>query len=177
MRNACMQALLEAAVKNEKIFFITGDLGYGVVESFREKNPDRFLNLGVQEQNIMGFAAGMALSGKIPVVYSIATFITLRCFEQIRNDICYQNLNVKIIGVGSGLTYSQYGATHHSTEDIGIMRILPNMSVVCPGDPIETKNAVFAMLDSYGPFYLRIASRGEPNIHEENVRFALGKGI
>lgn len=133
--------------------------------------------MGVAEQNMMAFAGGLALSGKIPVVYSIATFATLRPYEQIRNDICYQNLNVKIVGVGAGLTYSQYGATHHAMEDIGLMRLLPRMTVIVPGDPLEVDSAVRAMLAYEGPCYLRIGSRGEPNIHGAPPKFRIGKGF
>lgn len=159
------------------MFLLTGDLGYAALEPFREEFPDRFLNLGVAEQNLVGFAAGMALSGKIPIVYSIAAFVTLKSIEQIRNDVCYQNLNVKIVGVGSGLTYSQYGATHHSLEDIALMRVLPNMKVICPGDPLEVEGAVGAILADPGPCYLRLGAKGEPRIHQESVDFRLGKGM
>ncbi len=176
MRNAFTKTLTEEAKKNKEIFLLSGDLGYGAIEPFREAFPDRFLNLGVAEQNLAGFASGLALSGKIPVVYSIATFLTLRCYEQIRNDACYQNLNVKFVGVGEGLTYSQYGATHHSMEDIGLMRLLPNMTVLCPGDPLEVVGAVKAMLAHDGPCYLRIGNRGEPVLNKKNLKFKIGKG-
>lgn len=177
MRNAFTKTLSEIAGKNPNLFLLSGDLGYGALEPFIQNFPDKFLNLGVAEQNLVGFAAGMALAGKIPITYSIATFMTLRCYEQIRNDVCYQNLNVKIVGVGSGLTYSQYGATHHSMEDIGLMRLLPNMVVLCPGDPLEVVGAVRAMLDHNGPCYLRLAAKGEPNIHKGELQLKIGKGI
>lgn len=177
MRTAFIKTLVEEAIKDERIFLLTGDLGYAAIEPFMEKIPGRFLNMGVAEQNMVGFAAGLALSGKIPVVYSIATFMTLKTMEQIRNDICYQNLNVKIVGVGSGLTYSQYGATHQSSEDIALMRVLPNMKVICPGDPVEVEKAVSAMLAESSPCYLRIGARGEPRLHKPDVDFKLGKGI
>lgn len=177
MRTAFVKSLVDVADKDRRIFLLSGDLGYGALEPFSQKFPKQFLNLGIAEQNLAGFAAGMALSGKIPVIYSIATFVTLRPYEQIRNDICYQNLNVKIIGTGGGLTYSQYGATHQSMEDIGLMRLLPNMVVLCPGDPIEVNGAVKAMMAHDGPCYLRIGSRGEPNIHKKEFKFKIGKGI
>ena len=176
MRNTFTKILVEESEKNKEIFLLYGDLGYGAIEPFLNTFPGRSLNLGVAEQNLVGFSAGMALSGKVPIVYSIATFLTLRCYEQIRNDVCYQNLNVKFVGVGEGLTYSQYGATHQSMEDIGLMRLLPNMVVLCPGDPLEVEGAVRAMLAHNGPCYLRIGSRGEPMLHK-NLEFKIGKGI
>lgn len=176
MRPAFVNALIKAASSDPRIFFLTGDLGYNAFEPFQEKFPDRFLNMGVAEQNMAGFAAGLALSGKIPVIYSIATFATLKTLEQMRNDICYQNLNVKLVGGGGGLTYSQYGATHHSTEDIALMRSLPNMKVVCPGDPVEVEKAVPAILNDPGPCYLRIGARGEARVIPEDYAFTLGKG-
>ncbi len=177
MRTAFITTLLELAAADPKITLLTGDLGYGVLEPFAKERPKQFINLGVAEQNLMGFAAGLALAGRTPICYSIATFLTLRAFEQVRNDICYQNLNVKLVGVGSGLTYSQYGATHHSMEDIGLMRLLPNMTVIAPGDPHEVMAATRAMLQHRGPCYLRIASRGEPNVHAQPPAFAIGRGI
>lgn len=177
MRTTFVNSLTDIAGKDSRIFLLTGDLGFGALEPFFQKLPKQFLNLGIAEQNMAGFAAGMALTGKIPVIYSIATFVTLRPYEQIRNDICYQNLNVKIIGTGGGLTYSKYGATHQSMEDIGLMRLLPNMVVLCPGDPMEVRGATKAMLAHNGPCYLRIGSRGEPNIHQKEFKFEIGKGI
>lgn len=177
MRNAFVNTLVEVALKDPRVMLLTGDLGYNALEPFRNVLPGRFLNMGVAEQHMMAFAGGLALSGKIPVVYSIATFATLRPYEQIRNDICYQNLNVKIVGAGAGLTYSQYGATHHAMEDIGIMRMLPRMTVLAPGDPLEVVVAVRAMLETEGPMYLRIGSRGEPNVHLVQPKFRIGKGI
>lgn len=177
MRTAFINTLLELTAADPKIMLLSGDLGYGVLEPFAKDRPKQFLNLGVAEQHLMGFAAGLALSGRTPICYSIATFLTLRGYEQVRNDICYQNLNVKLVGVGSGLTYSQYGATHHSMEDIGLMRLLPNMTVLAPGDPHEVAAATRAMLAHQGPCYLRIASRGEPNVHASPPAFTIGKGI
>lgn len=177
MRTAFTTTLLEQAQADSHIMLISGDLGYGVLEPYVQARPRQFLNLGVAEQQMMGFAAGLALSGRTVVVYSIATFLTLRAFEQVRNDICYQNLNVKLVGVGSGLTYSQYGATHHSMEDIGLMRLLPNMTVLAPGDPYEVAAATRAMISHRGPCYLRIGSRGEPNVHAAPPAFTIGRGI
>ena len=135
MRNTFIHTLIEEAKKDERIFLITPDMGYSVLESFRDLFPDRFLNVGIAEQNAVGVATGLALSGKIVYVYSIIPFVTMRCFEQVRVDVAYMNTNVRLVGVGAGLSYGPAGATHHSIEDIAIMRALPNMTVCCPGIP------------------------------------------
>src|SRR6266699_2608174 len=145
MRGAFFRALLRLAEQDERIHLIVGDLGFGVVEEFAHRFPKRFLNVGVAEQNMTGVAAGMALSGKIVFTYSIANFPILRCLEQVRNDICYHNTNVKIVAVGGGFAYGSLGATHHATEDLAIMRALPEMTVVAPGDPVETEAATDAI--------------------------------
>jgi transketolase len=117
------------------------------------------------------------MKGFIAFIYSIVPFVTMRNFEQIRNDICYQNLNVKIVGVGAGFSYGPYGHTHHGLEDIGIMRTLPNLTIVCPGDPIEASLATEAILKHDGPVYLRLGKSGEPEVHKKNVKFLIGKSI
>ncbi|MFH0863466.1 MAG: transketolase C-terminal domain-containing protein [Candidatus Gottesmanbacteria bacterium] len=177
MRTAFVNSLIKLADKDKRVVLLTGDLGYGVLEKFRDKFPDRFLNCGVAEANMVGVAAGMAVSGKIPYVYSIGTFLIMRAFEQIRNDICYQNLNVKLIGVGCGLTYSLYGATHQPIEDVGITRCLPNLVIISPGDPVEVDLATKFSLKHQGPLYLRIGSVGEPTIHKKQPNFRFGQGI
>lgn len=177
MRNAFIETLEEEASKNKDIILLTGDLGFTVFENFQKKFPNRFFNMGVAEANMMGVATGLALSGKIPLVYSIAPFITLRPYEQIRNDVCLHNVNVKIIGVGGGLAYAHLGPTHHITEDLAIMRVLPNMIVLCPADPIEAKLAVKATIKHQGPVYLRLGKKGEPKIHTGEIKFEIGKGV
>ncbi len=177
MRSAFVNAIIKAAKRDKRIVLLTGDLGFAVLEPFRDQFPDRFLNLGIAEQNLVGFAAGLAMTGKIPVVYSIATFATLKTVEQVRNDVCYQGLNVKLVGVGSGLTYSLYGATHHALEDIAIMRTLPNFKVLCPGDPFEVEAIVPAMLADSQPAYLRIGAKGEPRVHRAPPPLTIGKGL
>ena len=155
MRTAFIQQLIKEAETNERIFLIVGDLGYSVVEPFRDKFPDRFLNAGIAEQNMAGMAAGLAKEGYNVYIYSIANFPTLRCMEQIRDDIAYHNLNVKIVSVGAGYAYASLGASHHATEDIGMMRTIPNMLVCSPGDPIEAQ-AITKFSSHYdGPMYLR----------------------
>lgn len=177
MRDRFIKILENEASKNRNIILLTGDLGFTVFENFMTKFPHQFLNMGVAEANMMGVASGLALSGKLPIVYSIAPFVTLRPYEQIRNDICMHSANVKIIGVGGGLAYSHAGPTHHVNEDIAIMRTLPNMTVVCPADPIETELAVKAAMKYNGPVYIRLGKKGESNIYNKNPSFSLGKGI
>ncbi len=177
MRIAYISALYELSKKNKQIMALVSDIGAIVYDKYREDFPDRFVNVGVSEQNIIGIAAGLASCGKIPFAYTIIPFITMRNYEQIRNDVCLHNANVKIVGVGAGLRYSTLGPTHHSIEDIAIMRVLPNMTIVSPVDPIEAKKATFSIAQYNGPVYLRIGTRGEPNIYQENYKFTIGKGM
>lgn len=177
MRNAFLDELFLLAKNDSRIVFMTGDLGFGVVEKFMEELPRQFVNAGVAEQNMTGVAAGMALSGKIVFTYSIANFPTLRCLEHIRNDVCYHNANVKVVSVGGGFAYGSMGTTHHATEDLGVMRMLPNMRVVAPGDPVEARAATRALVESPGPWYLRLGKAGEPVVHEAVVAFEAGRAL
>ncbi len=177
MRNAFLNELHELAREDPRIVFVTGDLGFGVVEGFMEELPDQFVNAGVAEQNMTGLAAGMALSGRIVFTYSIANFPTLRCLEHIRNDVCYHDADVKVVSVGGGFAYGSMGATHHATEDLGVMRLLPNMVVVAPGDPVEARAATRAVVAHPGPCYLRLGKAGEPVVHEEPIDFELGRAL
>ncbi len=177
MRNAFIEALAGMARKDSGIFLISADVGFSVFEKFRDEFPGQFLNIGISESNMAGVAAGLAMSGKKAYIYTFASFITMRCFEQIRLDICAHNANVKIIGVGGGLSYALDGPTHHATEDIAIMRALPNMTVVCPGDTVEVKLALEATAGQKGPLYLRIGKKGEPAVHQGRPDFRIGKGI
>lgn len=177
MRSTFINTLTNMARNDDRIFLITPDLGFSVLEQFQSEFPDRFLNVGIAEQNAVGVAAGLALSGKIVYVYSIIPFVTMRCFEQVRVDVAYMNTNVKLIGVGAGFSYGPQGATHHSIEDISIMRSLPNMTVCCPGDPIEVKCLVEESYNHYGPFYIRLGKNGEPKIHSENAQITIGKAV
>ena len=177
MRTAFFRALLDMAEHDERINLVVGELGFGVVEPFAERFPERFLNAGVAEQNMTGIASGMALSGKVVFTYSIANFPTLRCLEQIRNDVCYHRANVIIVAVGGGLAYGALGMTHHATEDLAIMRALPEMMVVAPADPIEAAEATRAVVSQAGPCYLRLGRAGEPAVHQSGIEFQLGKAI
>jgi transketolase len=177
MRNACIETLLELAKQDERVVFITGDLGFGVVTPFMEQLPRQFVNAGVAEENMVGSATGMALSGKIVFIYSIGNFPTLRCLEHIRNDICYHGANVKVVSVGGGFAYGSMGPTHHAMEDMAVMRVLPGMTVIAPGDPVETRAATRAVKDHPGPCYLRLGKAGEPTVHQAPIDFHIGKAI
>ncbi|MEG4325013.1 transketolase C-terminal domain-containing protein [Microcoleus sp. herbarium5] len=177
MRTAFIKTLCEQAEQDERIWLLCGDLGYSVLEGFYSRFPNRFVNVGVAEQNMTGIAAGLALSGKVVFIYSIANFPVMRCLEQIRNDVCYHNLNVKIVTVGGGLTYGSLGYTHHGVEDIAVMRVLPNMTVIAPGDPVEARLATKAILNTPGPCYLRLGKAGEPVVHHVEPEFQVGKAI
>ncbi len=177
MRTAFIRTLTELAAKDPRVCLFVGDLGYSVIEEFAERFPDQFLNAGVAEQNMIGLAAGMSMTGKIVFTYSIGNFGTLRCLEQIRNDVCYHRANVKVVAVGGGLAYGNLGVTHHASEDVAILRSLPNMVVVAPGDPIEAGLATRALVAYDGPAYLRLGKAGEPLVHQDPPRFELGKAI
>lgn len=177
MRKAFNEELLKAAHADERIHMILADIGYGEIEPFANAFPKRFINCGVAEQNMTGVACGVAMEGNIAITYSIANFPTLRCLEQIRNDVCYHNANVKIVIIGGGMAYGPLGISHHSTEDLAIMRALPNMKVIAPCDIYEARSAVHAMLAYNGPVYYRCGYKGEKNIHPGPVDFKIGKAI
>ncbi|RJR30270.1 hypothetical protein C4564_00780 [Candidatus Microgenomates bacterium] len=174
MRNRFVETLEKIARRDKRVVLLTGDLGFTVFESFQRKFPQRFFNFGVTEDAMISAAVGLARSGKIPLVYSIAPFITLRPFEQIRNDICMHNANVKIVGVGAGLAYASAGPSHHVLEDVAVLRTLPNMTIVCPADPLETAHALPAIIKHNGPLYLRLGKSGEPTI-TKTKQFKIGK--
>jgi transketolase len=177
VRTAFIGALLRLAERDSRIWLLCGDLGYSVLEPFASRFSDRFVNVGVAEQNLTGVAAGLALCDKIVFTYSIANFPVMRCLEQIRNDVCYHGLNVKIVAVGGGLAYGAQGYTHHGVEDLAVTRVLPNMSVLAPGDPVEAALATTALASWQGPCYLRLGKEGEPIVHDVAPAFAIGKAI
>lgn len=174
MRTAFITQLQEEARKNDKIFLLVGDLGYHVVEPFAEEFPDRFLNVGIAEQNMAGVAAGLAMTGYNVYIYSIGNFPTLRCLEQIRNDIAYHYANVKIVSVGAGFAYGSLGATHQATEDIGVMRVIPNMVVATPGDPSEARAITSISSHYHGPMYIRLGKAGEKVVHASQPNVKVG---
>lgn len=177
MRTAFIQALDEIAGRDARVCLVVGDLGFSVIEEFERKHPAQFVNAGVSEQNMIGLAAGMALAGRVVFTYSIGNFATLRGLEQIRNDVCYHRANVKVVAVGGGVAYGNLGVTHHATEDVAILRSLPNMVVVAPGDPVEARLATRAIAALDGPAYLRLGKAGEPLVHEVEPDFELGRAI
>jgi transketolase len=177
VRTTFIKTLGELAEADDRIWLVTGDLGFSVLEVFAERFPRRYLNVGVAEQNMTGIAAGLARSGKVVFTYSIANFPTLRCLEQIRNDVCYHKGDVKVVAVGGGYAYGAQGYTHHGVEDLGIMRALPGMTVVAPGDPVETRLATRAIAAHPGPCYLRLGKAHEPVVHTSEPEFRLGRAI
>lgn len=177
MRTAFIETLCELAEHDERIWLLTGDLGYSVLERFADRFPRRYVNIGVAEQNMTGIASGLALEGKNVFTYSIANFPVMRCLEQIRNDVCYHGLNVKIVAVGGGLAYGAAGYTHHAVEDLAVMRAMPNMVVLAPGDPEEARLATRALASRSGPGYLRLGKGGEPCVHKTAFNFQIGKAI
>jgi len=175
MRAVFNKTLLELAKKDKRIHMVLADIGFGEIEPFRDTFPERYYNVGVAEQNMTGVACGIAMEGNIAVTYSIANFPTLRCLEQIRNDVCYHNANVKIVIIGGGVSYGALGMSHHSTEDLAIMRALPNMVIEVPCDNYEAIAATHAMIEYDGPFYYRCGYKGEKDIHQGPIDFKIGK--
>lgn len=177
MRNTFVRTLIEEAKSNKEIELITGDLGFGVLKPYWVALPDQFTNAGIAEQNMTTVAAGMALEGKIVFTYSIGNFPTLRCLEQIRNDCAYHNAAVKIVCVGGGFVYGSLGMSHQATEDIAILRALPDVTVICPGDSVEAEQATRAITNMPGTCYLRLGRGGEKQVHEKIANFQVGKAI
>ena len=177
MRNSFIDELVTQAEVNKKIALVVGDLGYSVVEPFAEKFPERFINAGVAEQNMMGLAAGMASEGYHVFVYSIANFPTFRCAEQIRNDVAYHKLSVTVVAVGGGLAYGPLGYSHHAIQDYALMRVMPNMLIAAPGDALEVRACMRYLCAHPGPSYLRIGKTGEPRFHEEVPNVTPGRWI
>ena len=167
MRNSFINGLDRLADKDPNIFLMVGDLGHGVVDGFAEHHPDRFINAGISEQNMTSAAAGLAMEGYTVYTYSIGNFSTLRCLEQIRNDVCYHGANVKIVVVGGGLAYGQLGMSHHATEDIAVMRALPGMRVFSPSDPQEALAVLREVNSVNGPCYVRLGKGGEKDLSED----------
>jgi transketolase len=177
-REAYGKTLVELGEEIQDIVVLDADLSQSTkTVFFAKKFPERFFNMGIAEQNLMGTAAGFAASGKIPFASTFAVFATGRAFEQIRNSICYPKLNVKIAATHAGLTVGEDGATHQAIEDLAIMRALPNMTVICPADSVETELAVRAAVLYDGPVYLRLGRLAVETIFDENYEFKLGRGV
>ena len=177
MRNAFADEITRLGAADPNVVLLSGDIGNKLFDKFKDGADGRFFNCGVAEANMMSVASGMALCGLRPVIYTITPFTTTRCFEQIRVDACYHNAPVVIVGTGSGMSYAELGPTHHSCEDMGILRTLPNMTVLAPGDSTELRLALRAALKLKGPAYMRIGKKGEPTIHQGTPDFTIGKAI
>ena len=175
MRNAFADEVTKLGASDPRLVLLTGDIGNKLFDKFKASNGDRFFNCGIAEANMMGVAGGLALSGLRPIVYTITPFTTTRCYEQIRVDACYHDVPVIIVGTGSGLSYAELGPTHHSCEDLAIMRVLPNITVLAPADEVELRQCLRAALKIKGPTYIRIGKKGEPILTEFRDDFALGR--
>lgn len=182
MRNAFTTELSviiekEESKKIKKTYLLTGDLGFAVFDEIKKKYPERVINSGISEQNMVGTASGMAMLGKDVFIYSIIPFLLYRTFEQVRNDICYPNLPVKLIGVGASLSYADAGATHHPLEDLKVADSLINLTVLSPSDPEEVRVLMKQIHTINGPVYMRITRNGEPIIHNKHSEIKLGKAL
>jgi transketolase len=177
MRDAFIAELHALAAEDARVLLLSGDIGFKVFDRFCEAFPERFLNLGIAEQNMIGMAAGLSMSGKRPFVYTIIPFLTMRPFEQIRVDLCMHEQPVRLVGVGGGLAYDILGPTHHAVEDIGILRALPNMTVLVPSDPIQARQATRAAHALPGPAYVRLGKNGEPVLPGSDEPFAIGRAL
>lgn len=177
MRNTFVRTVQTLALEDKNIQIVTGDLGFGVLKPYWEAVPDQFINAGIAEQNMITLSAGMALEGKTVFAYSIGNFPTLRCVEQIRNDCAYHGANVKVVCVGGGFVYGSLGMSHHATEDIAIMRALPDVAVFAPGDALETEAVTRAIASMQGTCYLRLGRGGEKKIRDTLPEFAIGKAL
>lgn len=177
MRNAFAEEITKIAVEDKRLVLLSGDIGNKLFDNFKEAAPQRFYNCGIAEGNMMSVAAGLSLSGLRSIVYTITPFTTTRCFEQIRVDVCYHKAPVIIVGTGAGLSYADLGPTHHSLEDMAILRTLPEMNVLAPCDSNELRQALRAALKLDTPVYIRIGKKGEPDIHNNLTNFEIGKSI
>ncbi len=175
MRVEFFGALEKQAESDEDIVVLTGDLGYKLFDSFKAKYPNRFYDVGIAESNMVGLAAGLSLNGKNVYCYSITPFLVMRAFEQIRIDIAYQNLNVRLVGVGGGVAYGLEGITHFGLEDFALMRTLPNMCVVAPAGPLEARALANSLCDYKGPVYIRLGQNSDPSVYDNVPEFEIGK--
>lgn len=177
MRKAFFETITELAQTRADIYLLTGDLGYKLFDDFRGPWPERFFDVGVAESNMVGIASGLSLSGKNVYCYSIIPFLVMRTYEQIRMDIAHHNLNVKLVGVGSGFTYGLEGYSHFGIEDLALMRVLPDIDIVAPADPVEAKLLARASYDHPRPLYVRLGKAGDPIIHSGVPSYEIGKGM
>jgi transketolase len=177
VRNAFARELEQLGAEDPRIVLLSGDIGNRLFDKFKSLFPNRFINCGVAEQNMISVAAGMAMCGLRPLTYTIASFGTTRCLEQIRLDVCYPNLPVIVVGAGAGLCYVANGASHEACEDIAFLRVLPNMVLLCPGDVWEVRAAVREAINHAGPVYIRLGKKNEPPVHRDTPDFKIGRAI
>lgn len=177
MRNDFVRQMLVEMKRDPSIYFLTADLGFNALEPIEKEFPKRFINVGISEQHMIGMASGLAFEGKKVVCYSIASFAVLRPYEAIRDDVCYHDLDVKIVGVGGGYNYGAAGVTHHTIEDFAITRVLPNMKVLAPGYSWEAREATKALMQSGGPAYIRLGKSPGLSLERPGFKFAIGKGF
>lgn len=177
MRNAFADEITALAAVDPRIVLLSGDIGNRLFDRFKAQFPERFINVGVAEANMIGIAAGLALGGMRPVTYTIASFAVYRAYEQIRVDVGYHNLPVVMVGTGGGLAYAANGPTHHSCEDAAVLRVIPNMAVACPADALEVRALLRSSLQQPGPVYLRIGKKGEPLVHSSVPDLSLGRSL
>jgi transketolase len=175
VRQAFAQTLMALAAADPRVVLLTADLGFGVLEKFAAAYPDRFFNVGVAEANMIGLATGLAEAGYIPFVYSIATFATLRPYEQLRNGPIAHQLPVRLVGIGGGFEYGHNGLTHLALEDLALMRVQPGLATIVPADPAQTTAALGATYDLPGPIYYRIGKNDTLHLPELGGRFRLGR--
>src|SRR5271157_1585672 len=175
MRTGLIKTLIELAAEDDRIMLVTGDLGWSVVDRFAREFPGRFLNVGVAEQNMAGLATGLARDGMVPYLYSIATFSTMRCYEQFRNGAVLHNLPVRLIGIGGGFSYGHAGPTHYALEDLTILRTQPAVTVIAPADSSQTCGALRSLAEHPGPVYYRIDKNERPDLPGLEGRFCLGR--
>ena len=174
MRNAFADEIRKIAVQDARVVMLSADIGNRLFDKFKTECVGRFFNTGVAEANTISMAAGMAATGLRPVCYTITPFITARCYEQIKVDVCYHEKPVVIVGTGSGLSYASLGATHHSLDDLALMRVLPGMRVLAPADAMELRSCLQAAMKANHPTYIRIGKKGEPVIFPEPPSFSFG---
>lgn len=177
MRNAYLNTLFELAKQDKRVLSLVADNGLIVYDDFRINFPEQYFNFGISECNMVAAAAGMASCGKIPFIYTISSFLAYRAFEFIRDDVCMQNMNVKIIGIGSGTAYSTLGPSHHTTEDISVLRVLPNLTLFSPGSPEDVRNMIQYCYENKGPVYIRLGTNNEQEIYKNKIKFEAGKAI
>lgn len=177
MRTAYLDKLHELAGQDKNVFALISDNGAIVYDKFRKDFATQYINVGIAEASMIGMAAGMASRGKIPFAYTIGAFLAYRVFEFIRNDVALQKQNVKIVGTGAGMVYSALGPTHHTTEDLGVLRTIPNLTIFSPASPLDVKKVVQASYELVGPVYIRLGTNKEPEIYQEDYDFVVGKGV